>query len=74
MNEGYALSDTAFLLCRGGWPLSIQPEKDVALEVTSNYYESLFNLGNSENPKFRNKKNSVNLPPVDQINCPRKII
>ncbi len=55
MNEGYGLSDTAFLLCRGGWPLSIQPEKDVALEVTSNYYESLFNLRNSENPRFRNK-------------------
>ena len=59
MNEGYGLSDTAFLLCRGGWPLSIQPEKDVALEVTSNYYESLFNLGNSENPKFRNKNPEI---------------
>ncbi len=55
MNEGYQLSDTAFLLCRGGWPLSIQPERDIALEVTSNYFESLFNLGNSENPKFSNK-------------------
>lgn len=59
MNEGYGLSDTAFLLCRGGWPLSIQLEKDVALEVTSNYYESLFNLGNSENHKFRNKNPEI---------------
>lgn len=55
MNEGYGLGDTAFLLCRGGWPLSIQSDKEVALEVTSNYYESLFNIGNSENPRFRSK-------------------
>ncbi len=59
MNEGYGLSDTAFLLCRGGWPLSIQPEREVALDVTANYYESLFNLGNSENPKFRNKNPEI---------------
>ncbi len=59
MNEGYQLSDTAFLLCRGGWPLSIQPEKDVALEVTSNYFESLFNLGTSENPNFSNKNPEI---------------
>ena len=54
-NEGYSLRDTAFLLCRGGWPLAINQEKDVALDITSNYYESLFNLRNSENPKYRNK-------------------
>lgn len=59
MNYGYGLNDTAFLLCRGGWPLSIQPEKDVALDVTSNYFESLFNLDNSENPKFRNKNPEI---------------
>ncbi|MCM1490389.1 MAG: DUF4143 domain-containing protein [Muribaculum sp.] len=59
MNDGYGLNDTAFLLCRGGWPLSLQPEKDVALDVTSNYFESLFNLDNSENPKFRNKNPEI---------------
>lgn len=59
MNEGYDLADTAYLLCRGGWPLSIQPEKDVALDVTANYYESLFNLGNSENPRFRSKNPEI---------------
>lgn len=59
MNENYKLNDTAFLLCRGGWPLSIQSEKDVALEVTSNYFESLFNLGNSENPEFSNKNPEI---------------
>lgn len=59
MNEGYGLKDTAFLLCRGGWPLSIQEDREIALDVTSNYYESLFNLGNSENPKFRNKNPEI---------------
>lgn len=59
MNENYGLRDTAFLLCRGGWPLSIQAEKEVALDVTSNYYESLFNIGNSENPKFRSKNPEI---------------
>lgn len=54
MNENYGLNDTAFLLCRGGWPLSLQAEKDVALDVTANYFDGLFNLDNSENPKFRN--------------------
>lgn len=59
MNEDYSLSNTAFLLCRGGWPLSLQPDADVALDVTYNYYESLFNLNNSENPKFRNKNPDI---------------
>ena len=59
INDGYKLMDTAFLLCRGGWPLSLQPEREIALDVTSNYYESLFNLGNSENPKFRNKNPDI---------------
>lgn len=59
LNEGFELKDTAFLLCRGGWPLSLQPERDVALDVTTNYYDSLFNLDNSENPKFRNKNPEI---------------
>lgn len=59
INEGYGLKDTAFLLCRGGWPLSIQHDRDIALDVTANYYESLFNLGNSENPNFRNKNPEI---------------
>lgn len=59
MNEGYGLSDTAFLLCRGGWPLSLQPEREVALDVTANYFDSLFFLGNSENPNFRNKNPEI---------------
>lgn len=59
VNEGYGLSDTAYLLCRGGWPLSLLPERDIALDVTDNYYESLFNINNSENPKLRNKNPEI---------------
>ena len=62
MNEGYGLNDTAFLLCRGGWPLSIQPEKEIALDVTSNYFESLFNLDNSENLRTDHQRKYPPLP------------
>ena len=59
MNEDFSLSDTAYLLCRGGWPLALQDDKDLALEITKNYYDSLFVFENSENEKFRNKKPEV---------------
>ncbi|MCR4774323.1 MAG: DUF4143 domain-containing protein [Prevotella sp.] len=59
MNEDWQLSDTAFLLCRGGWPLSLQEDKQVALDVTQNYYQGLFNFENSENKKFRNKSPEI---------------
>ena len=35
------LSDYAFLLCRGGWPLAIGKEKDVALEQVKIFYDGL---------------------------------
>jgi len=59
MNDNCSLSDIAFLLCRGGWPLSLQADREVALDVTKNYYEGLFNFENSENKKFRNKNPEV---------------
>lgn len=59
LNEGHQIADTAFLLCRGGWPLSLQDDRQVALDVTRNYYEGLFNFENSENDKFRNKKPEI---------------
>lgn len=58
-NDGYTLADTAYLLSRGGWPLSIQQDRGIALDVTKNYYEGLFNIENSENAKFRNKKPEI---------------
>ena len=49
----------AFYTCRGGWPLSILDDRSVALDVTANYYNGLFNFDTSENEKFRNKKPEV---------------
>lgn len=59
LNDDHQIADTAFLLCRGGWPLSLQDDRQVALDVTRNYYDGLFNFENSENDKFRNKKPEI---------------
>lgn len=40
------LSDIAFLVCRGGWPISTFAEKEYAIEVTKNYYDGLFVVEN----------------------------
>lgn len=54
-NADSGLEKIAHCLCRGGWPLSVLAGKDIALDVTRNYYEGLFNFEYSENEKFRNK-------------------
>lgn len=56
LNSDFTLTDVAYLICRGGWPISVQDDKDLGLEITRNYYDSLFVFDNSENEKFRNKK------------------
>ena len=56
LNDEYSLANTAFYICRGGWPLSINNNKEISLEVTRNYYEGLFNFINSENKKYKRKK------------------
>lgn len=58
-NADFALSDVAFLLCRGGWPIAVRAPKDIALEVTKNYYNSLFVFEDCENERFRNKRPEV---------------
>jgi len=58
-NTGSSLKRMAFLMCRGGWPLSVIADQDIALDVTENYYNGLFNFEYSENEKFRNKKPEV---------------
>jgi len=35
------ISDYAYTLCRGGWPLSLTDDKEVALEQAFSYYEML---------------------------------
>ena len=59
INGDFTLADAAYLLCRGGWPIAIQDDRDLGLEITRNYYDSLFVFENSENEKFRNKKPEV---------------
>lgn len=58
-NEDFTLSDAAYLTCRGGWPISVQDDKELGLEITRNYYDSLFVFENSDNEKFRNKKPEI---------------
>ena len=59
MNENFTLDDVAFLICRGGWPISVLAQRDIALEITKNYYNGLFVFEDSENERFRNKKPEV---------------
>ena len=58
-NKKYDLMQTAFYICRGGWPNSVLAKKENALKVTKDYYKGLFNFENSENYKFRNKKPEI---------------
>lgn len=59
INESYTLLDTAFYICRGGWPLSLMSDKNKALKITRNFCSTLFNFENSKNKKFRNKKSEI---------------
>ena len=59
MNQDFTLNDVAFLLCRGGWPVSVLAPREIALEITKNYYNGLFVFEDSENERFRNKKPEV---------------
>lgn len=58
-NDKYTVLDTAFYMCRGGWPNSLDEDREFALIKTRNYCETLFNFENSHNSKFRNKKKSI---------------
>lgn len=58
-NDEFTLEDTAFLTCRGGWPISLVEDRDQALDITRNYYNSLFVFEESENERFRRKKPDV---------------
>ena len=58
-NENFKLYDTAFYICRGGWPLSVLSNQENALNVTKNYVSTLFEFENNPNKKFRNKKKKI---------------
>lgn len=58
-NEAFTLQDVAFLSCRGGWPISVISDKAVSLDVTRNYFNSLFVFEDCDNENFRNKRPDV---------------
>lgn len=61
-NNNMTLREMAFLLCRGGWPISNKAKKEYAIDVTRNYYDGLFVVEN-ENDEFSTfiKGKDVNL-------------
>lgn len=59
LNSEISLEDIAFLICRGGWPISVRAPKDIAVEITKNYYNGLFVFEDCEHERFRNKKPEV---------------
>jgi hypothetical protein len=59
LNSDFTLADVAHMLCRGGWPISVLAPKEIALEITKNYWNSLFVFEDCENERFRNKKPEV---------------
>ena len=59
LNSEISLEDIAFLICRGGWPISVRAPKDIAVEITKNYYSGLFVFEDCKNERFRNKKPEV---------------
>lgn len=59
VNDDYSLYDTAFYICRGGWPLSLNSDRDKSLRITKNYCSTLFEFENNKNKKFRNKKPEI---------------
>lgn len=58
-NADFTLRDVAFLTCRGGWPISVISDRSVSLDVTRNYYNSLFVFEDCDNENFRNKRPEV---------------
>jgi predicted AAA+ superfamily ATPase len=58
-NDGFTLQDVAFLVCRGGWPISVISPREVSLDVTRNYYNGLFVFEDCDNENFRNKKPEI---------------
>lgn len=59
MNQDFTLEEVAYLICRGGWPISVLAPKDIAIEITKNYWNGLFVFEDCENECFRNKKPEV---------------
>lgn len=59
MNQDFTLDDVAYLICRGGWPISVLASKDISIEITKNYWNGLFVFEDCSNEKFRNKQPAI---------------
>lgn len=59
VDHDFTLEDVAHLLCRGGWPISVLAQKEIAIEITKNYWNGLFVFEDCENERFRNKKPEI---------------
>lgn len=59
LNPDFSLFDVAHLICRGGWPISVLAPKEIAIEITKNYYNGLFVFEDCENERFRNKNPEI---------------
>lgn len=58
-NKNYSIEDTAFYICRGGWPKALDDNKDISLNYSRNIYKKLFEFKNLKNGKYRNKKKNI---------------
>lgn len=43
IGPSYDLGDLGYMICRGGWPLAINDDKEVALAQAVNYYDAVIN-------------------------------
>lgn len=59
LNSDFTLNDVAYLICRGGWPISVLAPEEISIEITKNYWNGLFVFEDCENERFRNKKPEV---------------
>lgn len=59
LNPDFSFSDVAHLICRGGWPISVLAPKEIAIEITKNYYNGLFVFEDCKNERFRNKNPEI---------------
>ena len=37
LNEEWTIDDVAHVVCRGGWPISVLAQREIAVEITKNY-------------------------------------
>lgn len=46
LDNPIGLEDIVYMLCRGGWPISLMAKREHAIATTENYYEGLFRIEN----------------------------